>query len=101
MCLKSYILRKTCGFNYAKLKFRFMRNFRKKYFQFCANCAKRIAQNSLRFMRKNSAKVRKKKLRENSANFAQKILPFRGNSSFAVKTMLFRIETTLAVLYNY
>ena len=30
-------------------------------------------------MRKNSAKVRKKILRENSANFAQKIQPFRGN----------------------
>ena len=30
-------------------------------------------------MRTNSAKVRKKNLRENSANFAQKIQPFRGN----------------------
>ena len=63
-----------------------MRNFRKKYFRFCANCAKKqrkTAQNSLRFMRKNSAKVREKKnLRENSANFAQKIQPFRGNPNF-------------------
>ena len=30
-------------------------------------------------MRKNSAKVRKKKLARNSANFAQQIYPFRGN----------------------
>jgi len=59
--------------NCAKLKFCFMRNFRKKYFRFCANFTKKIAQNSLHFMRKNSAKVRKKNLRENSANFAQKI----------------------------
>ena len=43
-----------------------MRNFRKKYFRFCL-IAQKIAQNSLRFMRKNSAKVRKKNLRENSA----------------------------------
>ena len=49
---KSYILRKTCGF---------------------AQIAQKKAQNSLRFMRKNSAKVRKKNLREKSANFAQKI----------------------------
>jgi len=40
---------------------------------------RKTAQNSLRFMRKNSAKVRKKNLRENCANFAQKILSFRGN----------------------
>ena len=33
-----------------------MRNFRKKYFRFYANCAEKIAQNSLRFMRKNSEK---------------------------------------------
>ena len=52
ICLKSYILRKTCGF---------------------AQIAQKIAQNSLRFMRKNSTKVRKKNLLENSANFAQKI----------------------------
>ena len=51
MCLKSYIFRKTYGFaqiaqkNCARLKFRFMRNFRKKYFRFCANCAKKITQN--------------------------------------------------------
>ena len=32
-----------------------------------AQIAQKIAQNSLRFMRKNSAKVRKKNLRENSA----------------------------------
>ena len=38
-----------------------LQHFAKKYFRFCA---KKIAQNSLRFMRKNSAKVRKKKLRE-------------------------------------
>ena len=61
-----------------------MRNFRKKYFRFGANCAKKqrkTAQNSLRFMRKNSAKVRKK----NSANFAQKIQQFRGNPTFQYK----------------
>ena len=39
-----------------------MRNFRKKYFRFYANCAEKLAQNSLRFMRKNSAKVRKQKI---------------------------------------
>jgi len=66
ICLKSYILRKTCGFaqiaqkNCAKLKFRFMRNTRKKNISGFAQ----IAQNSLRFMRKNSAKVRKKNLHE-------------------------------------
>ena len=63
ICLKSYILRKTCGFcaNCAKLKFRFICNISQKIFPVLR---KKIAQNSLRFMRKNSAKVRKKKLRE-------------------------------------
>ena len=37
-----------------------MRNLRKKYFRFCL-IAQKIAQNSLRFMRKNSAKVHQKK----------------------------------------
>ena len=62
MCLKSYILRKTCGFaqiaqkNCAKLKFRFMRNFRKKYFRFCANCAKKIPQNRAKIAQKFAKK---------------------------------------------
>ena len=73
ICLKNYILRKFSQKNCAKPKFRLIRNFRKKHFQFCAQIAQKIGQNSLSFMRKNSAKVRKKKLRENSANFAQKI----------------------------
>ena len=51
ICLKTYILRTTCRLE---------------------QIAQKIGQNSLSFMRKNSAKVRKK-------NFAQKILPFRGN----------------------
>ena len=55
-----------------------MRNFR-KIFPVLRKLRKKIVQNSLRFMGKNSAKVRKKYLRENSANFAQKIQPFRGN----------------------
>ena len=59
ICLKSYILRKTCGFaqiaekNCSKLKFGFKGNFRKKYYRFCANCAKswtlgKIFRNSVR-----------------------------------------------------
>ena len=80
MCLKSYIFRKTYGFaqiaqkKCARLRFRFMRNFRKKYFRFCANCAKKIAQNSLRFMGKNSAKVRKKKFARKYRKFCSKDL---------------------------
>ena len=72
ICLKSYILRKTCGFaqkNCAKLKFRFMRNISQKIFPVlrkmrkknsakprkthCVSCAK-IAQ---KFAKKNCAKI--------------------------------------------
>ena len=48
ICLKSYILRKTCGFaqfvqkNCAKLKFRFMHNISQKIFPVLR---KKIAQN--------------------------------------------------------
>ena len=42
--------------------------------QFAQKKLRKIAQNSLHFMRKNCAKIRNKKnLRENSTNFAQKI----------------------------
>ena len=51
-----------------------MRNFRKKYFWFYA---KKIAQNSLRFIRKNSAKVRKKTvqiLRKRFSHFVETLV---------------------------
>ena len=51
-----------------------------------------FAQNSLRFMRKNNAKVRKKKFRENSANFAQKIQPFRENPIRERKKKVYRCK---------
>ena len=64
---KKLHFRKTCGFaqiaqkNCPKLKFRFMRNFRKKYFRFCANCAKKnsaklIAFHAQKFAKKNFAR---------------------------------------------
>ena len=67
ICLKSYIcvklavLRKFRKKNCAKLEFLFMRNISQKIFPVLRKLRKIIAQNSLRFMRKNSAKVRKKK----------------------------------------
>ena len=45
ICLKNYILRKFSQKNCAKPKFRLIRNFRKKHFQFCAQIAQKIAQN--------------------------------------------------------
>ena len=76
-----------------------MRNFRKKKFPVLRKLRKKIAQNhanSLRFMRKNSAKVHKKNLHENSANFAQNIQPFRGNPSYKTfYEMSFREKTFL------
>ena len=50
--------------------------FAKKYFQFCANCAKNSAKPRKTHCvscAKIAQKFAKKKLRENSANFAQKI----------------------------
>ena len=67
-----------------------MHNFRKK-FPVLRKLRKKIAQNSMRFMRKNSAKVRKKNLLENSANFAQKIQPFRGNPTYIFDVVMKRI----------
>ena len=71
ICLKSYILRKTCGFaqiaqtKLRKTKISFHAQLSHKIFLVLRKLRKKIAQNSLRFMRKNSAKVRKKKfLRE-------------------------------------
>ena len=63
ICLKSYILRKTCGFAQIvqktgpKLKFCFMCHFRKKYFRFCANCAKLIAFHAQKFAKIFFAKI--------------------------------------------
>ena len=65
-------MRKTCGFvqiaqkNCAKLKFDFSELSDKK-FPGLRKLRKKIAQNSLRFIRKNSAKVRQK----NCAKIAQ------------------------------
>ena len=63
-------MRKTCGIaqlaqkELRKTKISFHAQLSQKVFPVLR---KKIAQNSLRFMRKNSAKVRKKNLRENSA----------------------------------
>ena len=50
-----------CAKKLPKTKISFhARNFRKKYFRFCANCSKKYrktAQNLLRFMRKSSQKT--------------------------------------------
>ena len=63
-----------------------MRNFRKKYFRFCANCAKKNTAKPRKTHCVSCAKIAqkfaKKNLRENSLNFAQKIQPFRGNPTF-------------------
>ena len=76
MCLKSYILRKTCGFvqiaqkKLRKTKILFHAQLLQKIFPVLRklrkkNCAKLIAFHAQKFAKKN--------LRENSANFAQKI----------------------------
>jgi len=81
-------LRNTSGFaqkNCAKLFSFHEQKFAKNTTGFAQIAQKKVrktAQNSLRFMRKNSAKVRKKKnMRENCANFAQKLWSFCGNPS--------------------
>ena len=74
---KLRITQKNC----AKLKFRFMRNLRKKYFQFCANCAKKNSTIPRKTHCVSSAKIAqkfaKKNLRENSANFAGMFLDYK------------------------
>ena len=86
MCLKSYILRKTCGFaqiaqkNCARLKFRFMRNLqlsqkifpvlRKLRKTHCVSCAK-IAQ---KFTKKICAKIAQI-LRKRFSHFVETLGP--------------------------
>ena len=63
ICLKSYILRKLAVLRkLRKTKISFHAQLSQNIFPVLRNCAKKKAKNSLRFMRKNSAKVRKKNL---------------------------------------
>ena len=90
---KSYILRKTCGFaqiapkNCTKLKFCFMRNFRKKYFRFCANCAKKQRKTALKTYCVSCAKIAQK--------FAKKIFA-RKQRKFCEKKFSNFVETLLS-----
>ena len=56
----------------AKLKFRFMRNFRKKYFRFCANCAKKISAKFIAFHAQKIAQKFAKKICAKIAQILQK-----------------------------
>ena len=84
-------MRKLRKRNCPKLKFRFMRNFRKKIFPVLRKLRK-TAQNSLQI------------LRENSANFAQKIRPFRGNprtNHIWAAAQFLQIRTQLYIWLNF
>jgi len=59
-----------------KTKISFHAQLSQKIFLVLRKLRKKIAQNSLRFMRKNSVKVRKKNLRENSANLCKRFSHF-------------------------
>ena len=48
-----------------------MRNFRKKYFRFCANCAKKIAQNRAKLIAFHAQKKRKSSQKKICAKIAQ------------------------------
>jgi len=72
-------LRKTCGFAQIKTKISFHAQLSQKIFPVLRKLRKKIAQNSLRFMRKNSAKVRKKKNCAKDLAFSWKPY-YQGNS---------------------
>ena len=84
--LKSYILRKTCSFeqiakkNCTKLKFRFMRNFRKKYFWFCTNCAKTHCISCAKI----AQKFTKKNLRKRFSHFVETQSTYHHNYKFLI-----------------
>ena len=101
---KKFFLHKTCGFaqiaqkNCAKLKFRFMRNFRKKYFLFCTNCAKTLAQNRAKLIAFHAAKIAQKFAKKNFAKIAQIL---RKRFSHFVETLSGKVRNTVELGGNY